>query len=188
MQQNNNTEHSINGINYTLIKKKIKNINLRIDINGQIVVSAPVRCSKKEVENFILLKKEWIIKSQQRLINEQAHKIIIDKSRTNEAQALFEEISMQIFPLFSSVLNEIPPIIKVRDMKTRWGVCHIKKRYISLNLQLLSKPMPCIKYVILHEYVHFLVPNHSQKFWQTLEVYMPNYKEIRKLLKNNSFF
>ncbi len=180
--QNEKKEYYIDDLKYILTRKKIKNINLRINKNGEISVSAPLRCPQKDITAFILQKKDWIIKSQRKLANANTSTIIIEKERTMEAQILFERISRLIFPLFADTLNGQLPQIKVRDMKSRWGVCHIKKRYITLNLQLLAKPYDCIEYVIMHEYAHFLVPNHSKKFWDIMQLHMPDYNMRRKML------
>ena len=40
-----------------------------------------------------------------------------------------------------------------------------------------------IDYVILHELVHTVVKNHSTLFWNTLDIYVDNAKEIDKILK-----
>ena len=37
-----------------------------------------------------------------------------------------------------------------------------------------------IRYVILHELCHIKHMNHSKKFWELVENYMPNYKEVKK--------
>ncbi len=177
-------EYYAGDIKYILTKKRIKNINLRINKDGQVSVSAPHRCTIKEIDSFLLSKRDWIEKSRLKIMNSAQNTVVISKERTKEAQILFESISLQFFPYFCSVLNEELPKIKVRNMKSRWGVCHISKKYITLNLQLLSKPMPCIEYVVLHEYAHFIQPNHSKKFWAVVEHYMPDYKERRKLLKS----
>lgn len=76
------------------------------------------------------------------------------------------------------------PSLKIRKMKTRWGVCNIRKKLVTLNLELFRYDMECLDYVIIHELSHFLVPNHSKHFWSIVEKYCPNYKEIRKKLRS----
>lgn len=76
------------------------------------------------------------------------------------------------------------PTLKVRKMKTRWGVCNVKTHNITLNLELIRYDVECLKYVIIHELSHFLVHNHSKEFWKIVEKYCPNYKEIRKKLRS----
>jgi len=76
------------------------------------------------------------------------------------------------------------PKLKIRRMKSRWGVCNIKNNNVTLNLELFRYDIECLDYVIVHELSHFLEPNHSKRFWSVVEKYCPNYKEIRKKLKN----
>lgn len=53
-----------------LSRKRIKNINLRIDRNGKVAVSAPMRCSVTDITQFLLNKQEWIGKHRQRFLKE----------------------------------------------------------------------------------------------------------------------
>lgn len=82
-------------------------------------------------------------------------------------------------------LEDIPsPNLKIRKMKTRWGVCNTKNNNITLNLELSKYDIECLDYVIVHELAHFVEANHSKKFWLVVEKYYPNYKEIRKKLRD----
>ena len=76
------------------------------------------------------------------------------------------------------------PNLKIRKMKTRWGVCNRKNNNITLNLELFRYDIECLDYVIIHELSHFLEPNHSKKFWDIVKKYCPDYKEIRKKLRS----
>ena len=69
-------------------------------------------------------------------------------------------------------------------MTSRWGVCNIKNKNITLNLELSKYKVECLEYVIIHELSHFIHPNHSPSFWSLVSKYCPKYKEIRKSLKN----
>lgn len=75
------------------------------------------------------------------------------------------------------------PNLKIRKMKTRWGVCNTKNHNVTLNYELYRYDIDCLEYVIVHELSHFLEPNHSKNFWRIVEKYCPNYKEIKKKLK-----
>ncbi len=97
--------------------------------------------------------------------------------------ALFGPISDAIFPLFASLLGGQKPVLKVRDMKSRWGSCNPKTRTITLNMRLAEKPPALQEYVILHEYVHFLHPDHQRGFHAEMARLMPDYKARRKLLR-----
>lgn len=168
-------------IEYTLTRKPVKNINLRIKPDGTIVVSASKQVSLKTINKFISSKSDWIETAQQR-VKEKVSVQLMDKWSNDECLAVFQPISDEIYPLFADVLKN-KPLIKVRLMKSRWGVCHVVKKYITLNKALMDKPPEAIQYVILHEYVHFIHPNHQKKFHDTMQKLMPDYKLRRKLLK-----
>lgn len=76
------------------------------------------------------------------------------------------------------------PNLKIRRMRTRWGVCNTKNHNVTLNFELFRYDIECLDYVIIHELAHFLEPNHSRKFWSIVEKYCPNYKELRKKLRS----
>ena len=75
------------------------------------------------------------------------------------------------------------PTLKIRKMSTRWGVCNTKKHTITLNKELYKYDLECLDYVVIHELSHLIEPNHSKAFWQIVEKYCPNYKKIKKKLK-----
>lgn len=70
----------------------------------------------------------------------------------------------------------------IRDMKTRWGTCHVQKKAICLNLQLAKKPPECLEYVVVHELVHLLEKSHNQVFKSYMDRYLPNWRKRKKEL------
>lgn len=76
------------------------------------------------------------------------------------------------------------PNLKIRKMKSRWGVCNTKNHNVTLNYELYRYDIDCLDYVIVHELSHFIEPNHSKEFWKQVSKYYPNYKETRKILRN----
>lgn len=73
--------------------------------------------------------------------------------------------------------------IRIREMKTRWGSCNPAKGYINLNSELIKKPTECIEYVIFHELVHLVYADHSIRFYNYLNLYMPDWKKRKKRLE-----
>lgn len=71
---------------------------------------------------------------------------------------------------------------KIKNMKTRWGTCNIDKKRIWINLQLAKKPMECLEYVLIHELVHLIEKNHTNKFYALVEEFYPTWKEAKKSL------
>ena len=81
----------------------------------------------------------------------------------------------KIYPHFERMGVSLPEI-KVRKMKSRWGSCNPYKKTVTLNLQLMYTDMSCIHYVIVHEFSHFIHPNHSRNFYALVESIMPDWK------------
>ena len=52
------------------------------------------------------------------------------------------------------------------------------------NLELIKKDIACLDYVIVHELSHFIEMNHSDRFWNVVGANYPNYKEVRRIMKN----
>lgn len=75
------------------------------------------------------------------------------------------------------------PRIKYRYMVSQWGNCKPSRSEIVLSSRLIHFPVESLEYVLLHEYVHFLVPNHSKKFYNIVSKYMPEYKRYSGYLK-----
>ena len=88
---------------------------------------------------------------------------------------VFLDIATLTFHSLSDYHLEFPDV-KIRDMKSRWGSCTPAKNSITLNRKLIHYPFEFIEYVVLHEFVHFIQPNHSKAFYNIIENYMPDYK------------
>ena len=107
--------------------------------------------------------------------------IMLDKWYKGMAKEIFKTYLDEAYYVFD---EKIPyPILKVRQMKTRWGVCNRKDNSVTLNLELIKKDHKYLNYVIVHELSHFVHFDHSKAFWKTVEKYCPEYKIVRKELK-----
>ena len=106
----------------------------------------------------------------------------IDKWLKKQASIIFKEHLDYWYNYFS---YEIPyPTLTIRKMTSRWGVCNSKLKRVTLNLELIKKPIACLDYVIVHELSHFIHMDHSKEFWKVVGENYPNYKEIRRIMKN----
>lgn len=104
-----------------------------------------------------------------------------------QCKAVFGEIIDELYPMFRKYGVE-RPILRIRDMETRWGSCLVKKGIITLNKRLLEAPRNCIEYVVMHELCHFIHPNHSKQFYSFLTTLMPDWKERKQFLDNTAAF
>lgn len=105
----------------------------------------------------------------------------IDKWYKKQAKKIFLEHLNEEYNKFS---RKIPyPELKIRKMTSRWGVCNIKLKTITLNLELMKRDTKYLDYVIVHELSHLVHADHSDRFWSLVENNMPDYKKYRKEMK-----
>jgi len=74
--------------------------------------------------------------------------------------------------------------IELKLVKSKWGHC-TGYDDLMFNLKLLNGTVEMLDYVIIHEICHIKYKDHSPRYWKEVEKHLPNYKEIRKLLKSN---
>lgn len=106
----------------------------------------------------------------------------IDNWYKKNAIEVFENYYNSCFQNFKEA--KYKPLLKIRKMKGKWGVCNITNKTITLNLELIKLNQKYLIYVIYHELCHLKHPNHSKDFWTLVEKYVPNYKQIKKEMKN----
>ena len=75
--------------------------------------------------------------------------------------------------------------VRIKKMKTKWGSCNPKAKRIWLNLELAKKPLHCMEYVIVHEMLHFIEKNHSDKFKYLISSHLPQWDQYKKELNNS---
>ena len=190
-----------------------KNTYLRVKENMKIYVSTNVFTSNREVEKIIIKNQSSIInminKMKKRCINNEGflylgkkydiiytsnpgitlgeEKVFVnreadlDKWYKKQATTIFKEHLDECYNRFT---KKIPyPTLTIRKMTTRWGVCNTKDKRVTLNLELMRKPIYCLDYVIMHELSHLIHANHSKDFWSLVEENCKEYKKIKKILK-----
>lgn len=96
---------------------------------------------------------------------------------------LKEKISIYL-PKWEQITGLYCDFWQTKYMTTRWGTCNTNTRKIWFNLQLAKKPIECLEYVILHELAHLKVKNHGKDFIAILDMYMPYWRETKKLLND----
>lgn len=74
--------------------------------------------------------------------------------------------------------------VTVRDQRTRWGSCS-SKHNLNFNWKLILAPPECLDYVVIHELCHLTEFNHSPRFWNMVELQMPDYRVWKDYLKKN---
>ena len=167
--------------------KEIENIILKSkDSVLKMIDKMEKRCEKKSGFNYLGKKYDVIYTSNPGIVLGEEKVFVnrdvdLDKWYKKEASKLFQEHLDFCYNNFS---RDIPyPTLTIRKMTTRWGVCNTKDKRVTLNLELMKKPIYCLDYVIMHELSHLIHPNHSKEFWLLVEENCKDYKKIKKILK-----
>ncbi|MEG0250015.1 MAG: SprT family zinc-dependent metalloprotease [Peptostreptococcus sp.] len=111
------------------------------------------------------LRKDLIEKWYEKKINN-----IFDKS--------LKKMLVKLYPYYKKT-----PLIDHKVFSNKWGVCMVNKNKIVLNTDLICISEECIDFVMLHELIHFIHPNHSKSFYSLLEKLMPDWKIKNEKLK-----
>lgn len=77
-------------------------------------------------------------------------------------------------------------VISLRDMKNKWASYTKATDLLIFNTELLGMDKELGEYVIVHELLHFNVPNHG-KLWKSLmTAYLGDYESLDAKLKKKS--
>lgn len=185
-------------ITYTLTRKSVKNVNMRIREDGTVSVSANRRVPLSFIEAWIKEKQEFIrraqakYKQQERQEGQQGR----DGQETGERLKKGERLSQVQMLVFQNMVDNvylkfqerfqerIPyPKVKLRYMTSRWGSCQPDTGKMTLNSRLIGAPEGCLEYIVVHEFAHFIEGNHSKAFWNVVEDFLPDWKARRKRLR-----
>ena len=193
--------------------KKQKNMYLRVKDDLKIHISAPYLTPKFIIKSFIYNNEKQVIKmievQKKRKNNKKEYKFLgqkinivksdikkpylmedtlyvrnkedIDKWYLKQAKQVFKE---RLDTIYNDFTEDIPyPKLVIRNMKTRWGVCNKKLEKVTLNYNLIFMDRKYLDYVIVHELSHFIHFDHSKEFWKLVSQNEPNYKKIRKEMR-----
>jgi predicted metal-dependent hydrolase len=72
--------------------------------------------------------------------------------------------------------------VTIKNNKTNWGSCSNRKN-INLNIHLMRLNDRLIDYIIVHELVHTIIPNHGTDFKVTMQRHFQDSAELEKELK-----
>lgn len=70
--------------------------------------------------------------------------------------------------------------------QTLWGTCR-SDGSIRINWRGIFLRLEVLDYLLIHELCHLREMNHSPRFWKEVEKLLPNWKALRKELKEQGF-
>lgn len=175
-------------IPYTLRKSwRARRLRLSIYIDGRLVVTQPRFFSDRVVESFLVNHAAWIIK---RLDNFKTRPVPLLAGPGRRADYLAKKETARRLvndrlEHFNKFYNLKYKKISIRNQATRWGSCS-RRGNLSFNYRLVDLTPAVADYIIVHELCHLREFNHSSRFWRLVAQTLPNYKELRRGLRNKT--
>lgn len=178
-------ELEVDGLAVRLVRKRVKNINLRVKApDGRVEVSAPPRASDAVVAAFVREKRSWIDAKRAE---------VASSPRVEAAQASPDEVAAWravVEACVPALVEAWEPLMGVkagklayRNMTSRWGSCQPATGRICINVRLALYPPECLEYVVVHELCHLRERGHGQRFKDLMDTYMPDWRERRAKLR-----
>ena len=137
----------------------------------------------KDCKNNVYINNKYIeVHIKEKFIaNKEYIRKIYERWLKNYALGIIEELVKKYHKILKKYDIKMPKI-EIRKMKTRWGSCIPTNNKIIFNLNLIKSPICCIEYVVLHELSHFQYKNHSKSFYNFITIFMPDWKDRKKIL------
>ena len=169
-------------ITYQWIRSRRKTIAIQIDREGQVIVRTPYGITKRQVEEFLDEKKDWILQTRQRVEKRKTEQIPISEEVRREGIEQAKRIFPERTAYFAKRMGVDYGRITIREQKTRWGSCSSKGN-LNFNWKLVLLDPELLDYVVVHELAHRREMNHSAAFWKVVETELPDYWERHARLK-----
>ncbi len=173
------------GIPVRVVRKRVKNVSLRIARDGSRVdVSAPTCVPLPDIEAFVVQKRVWI---EKRLAEAAASPAARAERATPDELAEWRSVVSACVPVLVEAWEPVMGVkagrLDYRNMKSRWGSCQPSTGRICINVRLALYPPECLEYVVVHELCHLLVPGHGEPFRRLMDAYLPDWKARRDKLR-----
>ena len=96
-----------------------------------------------------------------------------------------EVLIVQKLPYWSKITGFKYNEFKIRDATTRYGSCMPSKKNVYFSSRLIMLPDDKVDAIIVHELCHMKFKYHNKDFYNLVQTYIPDYKEIDEWLKQN---
>ena len=75
------------------------------------------------------------------------------------------------------------PEYHISHLTSKWGVCYCNRNEIRLSDRLIHFDDEHIEAVLWHELLHLVIPNHSKRFHEVLNLHMRDYERLSKEIR-----
>lgn len=192
-------------------RKNMKRMILRVH-NKHVITLSTNRISEKKCRDFILESKEWILDQHLKIqepfgegsdfyyladiytvchhtkpLHISDFKIYLDPARAKkQSDDLYKNAAKAYIPprleFWKEKMGLDVNALRFRCAKSRWGSCS-SKGVITFNPYVMKLSHEMIDYIIVHELAHLRQMNHSKAFYQLVQEYIPNYRQIQEQIK-----
>ncbi len=182
--------------NYTLKKSKGRYLRVQVKPGGTVEVFKPRLMPVFLVERFLKQKEGWIlgkIEKQKKTPpnlpllkgRNSARKEYLEKKEEARKIVLEKLEYWKVFYKENFGVDFVWKNVSIKNSKTRWGSCSSKKN-LNFSYKIIFLSPNAQDYLIVHELCHLIHMNHSKNFWYLVQKGIPEYKKLRKILKNNN--
>lgn len=106
-------------------------------------------------------------------------KALLHRWYLDRARVVFAEVLDTSLSPFKDLDH---PRLIARTMQSRWGSLS-RAGTMTLNVNLIRAPRPCIEYVVTHELCHTRHRDHDARFFKLLEQLMPDWEQRKQRLE-----
>ena len=168
---------------YTITtSRRSRNVRMRMEYDGSLVVSVPHPGFARFVEPFLRQKASWILRHRERMKKLKGKTFIKPSKREYEKNK--HEILRKVkerLEFFNRFYKFPYKKVRIRNQSSLWGSC-TRAGNLQFNYKLMYVPPKTFDYVIVHELCHLAEHNHSDRFWKLVAKMIPNYKAVRRSL------
>ncbi len=165
------------GDNVLIVKRNVK--YPRIELKTGVPMLILPQNNNFNVDEILQKHREWINQKLEFIKRiEEKYKNQKIYTRSNDD---FIKLVTNLIDESAIALGKKPSKIIFRYMKTKWASCSQQGK-ITFNLMLKYLPPRLIRYVVFHEMVHLLVPNHKQNFWNIIKKQFKNFNQYEEQL------
>ena len=168
---------------YELIRSRRKTLALEITRDCRVVVRAPLRASRSQIDIFVRAHADWIAKHLE--AQRRRAQLAPPAPSPEELAELKRQARAVLEPrvaYWSGVTGLVPTGMRITAARTRYGSCS-GKNSLCFSCFLMNCPDAAMDLVVVHELCHIQVKNHGPDFYALLEQVLPDWRERKKLLR-----
>ncbi len=170
-------------VSYRLIRSGRRTVSLEITRDLEILVRAPQRMPKAQIEAFVESRRAWLDTHMAKARERAAR---LPPAPTEEERLDCIRKARELIPRrvahYSRIMALVPAGITITGAEKRFGSCSGKNR-LCFSWRLMLYPPEAVDYVVVHELAHIRHKNHGRDFYALIASVLPDYREREALLR-----